>query len=76
MFFYSTQILLLFSENFSAATEVTTEPCVNLHMHDIMLMVMLKCVFASPCPCNRVHQEELSSVGINPNTATSLGYLP
>lgn len=28
--------------------------------------------FASPCPCNRVHQEELSSVGINPTQPQAL----
>lgn len=76
----NSQILLLFSEDLLAATtkKVTTKPRVNLHMHDIMLMVMLDCVFASACPCSRVHQKELSSVGINPErtTATSLGYLP
>lgn len=35
-------------------------------MHNSMLMSTLKCTFASSCPCNRVHQREQSSMGINP----------
>lgn len=68
------QILLLFTEDFSTVpvphSKVTMEPCVNLHMHNIMLMVMLNWVLQVPCPCNRVHQKELSSVGINPERTT------
>lgn len=44
----NSQILLLFGEDFSAASvphkKVTMKPWVNLHMHNIMQMVTLNCV--------------------------------